>query len=186
MKFPVLIICLGILLLINLELCAQSSLYRCDNGKVSFVSDANLEIIEASSDALKGILDPEKNRFAFSIGIISFTGFNSALQLEHFRENYMEVSQYTTATFEGRLIERVNLSEAGSHKLRAKGKMTIHGVSQEIIISCFLISDQSSISAQVSFNISLADYNISIPKVVNRKVAEEIIITVNAVLIRND
>ena len=182
MRFSFLFVCLLILFLIGQKSLAQSSLYICDNGNVNFVSDANLEIIEASSNALKGILDVSTNRFAFSIDIISFAGFNSALQLEHFRENYMEISQYSTATFEGRLIEQVDLVETGSHQLRAKGKMSIHGESQEIILSCQLISDQASITAQVEFNITLSDYNISIPKVVSRKIAEEINITVNAVL----
>lgn len=163
---------------------AQSELYICENGKVHFVSEANLEIIEASSDELKGILDLNTNRFAFSIDIMSFTGFNSALQLEHFRENYMEISRFSTATFEGRLIEQVDLTESGTHELRAKGKMTIHGEVQEIILACRLMSDQNSITAMVDFTLNLSYYNIAIPKVVSRKIAEQINVSVNAVLIK--
>jgi len=186
MRFRILIICFGIIFLSNQKLKAQSLLYKCENGEVSFISDANLELIEASSHGLKGILDPETNRFAFSIDIISFTGFNSALQLEHFRENYMEISRYGTATFEGRLIEQVNLLETGTHQLRAKGKMTIHGISQEIFLTCRMISDSAFLNVNTEFIIRLSDYNISIPKVVSRKVAEEIIVSVNAVLKTKD
>lgn len=182
MRIRITIVCLLTIFTVNHELIGQATLYMCEQGKVDFVSEANLEIIEASSNALKGVLDTNMNRFAFSIDIISFSGFNSALQLEHFRENYMEISIFTVATFEGRLIEQVNLEEDGNHKLRAKGKLTIHGISQEIIVTCNLSSQTASITAYAEFSVSLSDYDISIPKVVNRKIAEEINVTVNAVL----
>ena len=170
------------MLAFNQKMNAQQSLYICENGKVNFISNANLEIIEASSDELKGILDLKTNRFAFSIDIISFTGFNSTLQLEHFRENYMEISQFSKATFEGRLIEQVNLMEQGTYNLRAKGKMTIHGESKEIFVNCQVNSREESIQVTAEFSVNISEYNISIPKVVNRKIAEEIGVEVNVTL----
>ncbi|HMQ63788.1 MAG TPA: hypothetical protein PKE06_24100, partial [Flavilitoribacter sp.] len=59
-----------------------------ETGKISFKSDAPLELIEAASNELKGVIDPGRNGFAFSVNIQSFQGFNSPLQREHFNENY--------------------------------------------------------------------------------------------------
>jgi polyisoprenoid-binding protein YceI len=70
--------------------------------------------------------------------------------------------------------------------VRAKGTMTIHGESQEIFINCQMNAGDKSIQVKGIFNISLVDYNISIPKVVSRKVAEEIRITVNVELKKKD
>jgi len=163
-----------------LRLSAQTPRYYCDSGEVHFISDAPLEIIEASSNTLKGILDPSTRQFAFSIDIMSFVGFNSALQREHFRENYMEISQFTTATFEGKIIEQVDFSQTGTYSIRAKGKMKIHGQTQEIIIPCQLAMDGTALIATSELLIRLADYNIAIPKVVSRKIAEEVKVTVQA------
>ncbi len=161
-------------------LSAQTSRYYCEEGDVHFISDAPLEIIEASSNTLKGILDPSTRQFAFAIDIINFVGFNSALQREHFRENYMEISRFSTATFEGKIIEQIDLTQTGTYSIRAKGKMTIHGQTHEIIIPCQVKTDGSSFLATSSLVIRLADYNIAIPKVVSRKIAEEVTVTVQA------
>lgn len=186
MRLHIFLVSVLFALIVHPKLIAQSSLFICENGQVNFVSDAKLEVIEASSRELKGILDLNTNRFAFSINIISFTGFNSVLQLEHFRENYMEISQFDKATFEGRIIEQVDLMQPGIYNVRAKGTMTIHGESQEIFINCQMNAGDKSIQVKGVFNISLSDYNISIPKVVSRKIAEEIRITVNVELKKKD
>ena len=60
-----------------------------EHGKVSFLSEAPLELIKAASDKLKGAIDKTQNTFAFAVDIHSFKGFNSDLQREHFHENYM-------------------------------------------------------------------------------------------------
>ena len=181
MKFLALKICVVFSLAFVSGLSAQTIRYFCENGEVSFISEAPLEIIESSSKNLKGIIDTSTRQFAFTIDIMSFTGFNSPLQHEHFRENYMEISRFGTATFEGKLIEQINPAEAGIFDIRAKGKIAIHGHKQEIIIPCQLISDGTTITASSEFVIRLVDYNIAIPKVVISKIAEEITVKVSAV-----
>src|SRR5258706_14622796 len=71
-----------------------STLYQTINGKISFKSEAPLELIRASSDQLIGLLDNDKKNFSFKINIRSFQGFNSPLQKEHFNENYLESDKY--------------------------------------------------------------------------------------------
>ena len=126
-------------LLTSASLFGQTNLYEITEGQVGFKSDAPLELIKAQSKELKGILDLSENTFAFSIKINSFDGFNSPLQKEHFRENYLETNLYPKATFLGKIIERRNFEVDGYYTIRTKGKLTIHGIEQERIIKSTLI-----------------------------------------------
>jgi polyisoprenoid-binding protein YceI len=138
------------------------------------VSDAPLELIKASSTKLQGAIDADKRTFAFSIPTSSFKGFNSPLQQEHFYENYIEVKAYPVSKFEGKIIEQIDLLNNGNYTVRAKGKLNIHGVEQERIIKVQLRVSDGVIYAQTDFTVILQDHNITIPKVVFQKIAEEI------------
>ena len=172
------------LVLFETGISAQQAEFRVRKSKVDFVSDAPLELIKASSDKLKGVLDPDKNTFAFSIAVESFKGFNSLLQQEHFYENYLEEKAYPYSKFEGKIIEQIDFSHDGNYKIRAKGKLTIHGVEQERIIKVQLRISKGIIYADALFTVLLQDYDITIPKVVYQKIAEEIKIKVTAEFVK--
>jgi polyisoprenoid-binding protein YceI len=154
--------------------------YATIQSQVTFVSEAPLELIQAETTALNGLLDTQKNSFAFSIDMLSFSGFNSPLQREHFNENYLESSKYPKATFSGKIIESVDLTQAGTYDLRAKGMLNIHGVAQERILRIQLQSDGDELQVTASFFVLLEDHDIRIPKVVYQKIAEEIQIKMEA------
>lgn len=160
---------------------AQSGLYKTVSGKAAFRSDAPLEIIEAGSKELSGAIDAGKRTFAFSIPLQSFLGFNSALQREHFNENYMESTRFPKATFIGKMIEDIDFTQPGDYTMRAKGKFNIHGVEQERIIKVSITADRKGFTARAAFTLLLEDFEISIPRVVYQKIAEEIKVTVEAV-----
>ena len=86
-------------------------------GNIHFNSNAPNEIIKASSNQLKGVLDLTKKTFAFKVAVSSFEGFNSPLQKEHFNENYMESFNYPEITFSGKIIEDVNLAANAVYKI---------------------------------------------------------------------
>jgi hypothetical protein len=155
-------------------------LFTVKEGNIHFVSEAPLELIEAQSDQLIGILSSENHSFAFSVPSASFIGFNSLLQKEHYNENYMESEVYTSATFTGNIIEEIDLLSPGKMRVRAKGKFTIHGVEKVQLIDVDLTISENSITIESSFTIQLKDYKIEIPRIVNKKIAETIQITVNA------
>ena len=159
-----------------------SLLYQTTSGKISFRSDAPLEVIRASSKDLIGLLDISKKNFSFKIDIHSFQGFNSPLQKEHFNENYMESDKYPDASFKGKIIEDVDLSVDGNYELRAKGILTIHNVPQERIIKSDVTVKKNVITVNSSFTVLLSEHNIPIPKVVNQKLANEIKVEVNTIL----
>jgi polyisoprenoid-binding protein YceI len=161
----------------------HAQVFSTGNGSITFSSDAPLELIKASSNEMKGKLDMSKKIFAFSIRINSFTGFNSPLQKEHFNENYMESVQYPNAFFSGRIIEDIDLIKDGAYSVRAKGNLTIHGITQERIIKSDLLVKDGKITMKAGFTILLADHNILVPKVVHEKLASEIKVEVKADLV---
>lgn len=154
-------------------------MYITSNGKVNFTSDAPLEMIKASSSTLAGAVKSSDRSFAFSVQVKSFEGFNSSLQRTHFNENYLESDKYPKITFEGKIIEDINLNLDGKYNVRGKGKFSVHGVTQERIIPCKLLVENGKLSISSSFTVFLDDHNIKIPAVVNQKIAEEIMVTIN-------
>lgn len=167
------------LLCTGLSLTAQGKLWKGSGGNISFTSDAPLELIAAQSDKLQGVIDPEKNTFAFAMPTASFAGFNSPLQQEHFHENYMESQKYPRATFAGNFIEDVSELEPGTHEIRAKGNLQIHGETAERIIKCRVdIAKDGEVKIISDFSVPLSDHRISIPRVVHQKIAEEIMVNV--------
>lgn len=156
--------------------------YRGENGEVYFKSDAPLEIIEARSKSLRGLIDPANQTFVWAVEISSFDGFNSPLQREHFNENYLESNRFPRAIFSGKVIEKVDFSKDGTYSVRAKGKLQIHGAEQERIIKGSLERRGNTLRIEASFTVPLNDHNISIPKIVHQKIAEEISVTIKAVL----
>jgi polyisoprenoid-binding protein YceI len=170
--------CSCLLFIIAVSLCgnasAQTKTITADNGKVLFTSNAPLEIIKATSDRLKGVIDTSKNTFAFAVEISSFKGFNGDLQREHFHENYMETDKFPSASFAGKFIEVVNYSTNGSYEVRAKGFFTIHGIKKERIIKGLMVVKNGVIEINAVFTVKLEDYDIKVPRIVNEKIAEEI------------
>ncbi|MCB0657287.1 MAG: YceI family protein [Saprospiraceae bacterium] len=158
----------------------QSTRYVLSKGTIFFRSDAPLEIIEAQSEQLQGVIDPATLSFAFSVRNSSFHGFNNPLQQEHFYENYMETDHYPTTTFSGKILDPVDLTKEGDYIVRAKGILELHGIKQERIIKSKLTLKSGHLVASSQFTITLQDHNISIPRIVYQKIAEQIQVTVEA------
>jgi hypothetical protein len=170
-----------VLFLIPLKLSAQ--LFQTSDGTVKFISDAPLELIKAQSSKLSGLLKISDRSFAFAIPMNSFEGFNSDLQKTHFNENYVESIKYPMATFEGKIIEDIDLTVAGEYDIRGKGKFNVHGVEQIRIIKCHLVVQPGKILIKSTFSVLLADHNIKIPTVVSKKITEEISVEMNVLMI---
>lgn len=161
---------------------SQNTVYRCENGKINLKSTATLEVIEARSGKLRGVIDPSAQSFAWTIEVRYFEGFNSPLQQEHFNENYLESTVYPKASFTGRIIEQVNFQQQGTQTVRAKGKLNIHGIEQERILKCQIENKGGKLYVRSTFTVPVADHNIAIPRIVHQKIAEEIQVSVEAIL----
>lgn len=143
------------------------------SGKVFFTSQAPLEVIQAQSIQLRGLVNFDQSKFAFSVDMTSFTGFNSPLQKEHFDENYMETDHFPKATFSGKLIDKFNPLLA-EQTIRAKGVFDIHGVSKERILEILISRSGGDYHFTTTFNIALEDHGITIPKIVYQKISENV------------
>lgn len=177
------VLVVSLLCLINLSAVAQSSkLYEVVKGEISFRSEAPKELISASSDQLKGLIDIQKRTFAFKVPMSSFLGFNSRLQQEHYNENYLETNQFADATFKGKIVEDVDLSKDGEYSVRAKGQMSIHGVQAERIVQADVRVKNGVVNVSSAFTVGLSDHNIKIPRLVFEKLSSEIKVALTATL----
>ena len=95
----------------------------------------------------------------------------------------MESAKFPYASFEGKVIEDIDYNVPGTYSVRAKGNLSVHGVSQERIIKVNLTIKKNQITAQSAFTVMLADHNITIPKVVHEKLASEIKVEIDADLV---
>lgn len=178
MKASTILIVLLLQLPVSFAQQTGRNIYMSTAGKASFVSEAPLELIKASSDQLKGLIDMDKRTFAFNMPTRSFKGFNSPLQQEHFYENYIESDLYPNATFEGKIIEQVDLTEPGDYRLRAKGNLSIHGIADERVIQVRVMAGEDKLVVTAEFDVMLEDHNITVPKMVYQKISEKIRVSV--------
>jgi len=167
--------------LLNGALAQQ--IFMTHAGKVNFTSNAPLEVIKAESTEVNGAVNLTDRTFAFTIDNKSFKGFNSALQQEHFYENYMETQLFPTSTFKGKIIEEIDPRSPGEQVIRAKGILEIHGVAQERIIKGTLKVKDQKIEIKADFTVLLEDHQIKVPRVVYQKIAEVIDVSIYAELI---
>jgi polyisoprenoid-binding protein YceI len=174
-------IALASFIFLHTEAQAQKK-YSIVKGEINFASNAELELIKASSTQVQGLIDPSTHQFAFTVDIKSFKGFNSALQREHFNEKYMESEVYPKARFTGKIIEQIDFSQKGTYDVRAKGDLEIHGQKQTRIIKGKLTVRDDGLKLVASFAIPLADHNITIPNIVSQKIATEIIVDFDALM----
>lgn len=167
------------------QVFAGENLYKTTTGKVSFLSYAQLESIKAQSNKLKGVVDIQKKMYAFSLPVNTFEGFNKSLQKTHFNENYLETDLYPTATFEGKILTNNSLEKDGTYPVKVVGKFNIHGITQEKMIDGKIQKKGNSLTIDADFPISLSDFNISIPKIVEFKIAKTVNVHVEANLIKS-
>jgi hypothetical protein len=78
------------------------------------------------------------------------------------------------------MIEKVDFTKNGIVTIRAKGKLSIHGLERERIIQSVVEINGKQMMVKSTFSVPLAEHNITIPKIVYQKIAEEIEVTINA------
>ena len=97
----------------------------------------------------------------------------------------METEQFPNATFTGRIIERIDLRKDGQYEVRAKGKLHMHGVKRERIIKSILEKKGEVIHLKSFFTVLLKEHDITVPRIVHQKIAEEIEVTIEATLTKS-
>lgn len=156
--------------------------FSSDRGELSFSSNAKLELINATSKRVLGILDPSNGQFAFIVKVRSFEGFNSGLQQQHFNDKYMESDKFYDATYSGKIIDPVDYGKDGTYNVKAKGSLVIHGKKQERTISGKMQIEKGVLTITSDFEVPLADHGIPIPEIVSQKIATVINVKLNVLM----
>ncbi len=152
--------------------------YLTRTGEITFFSTAPLEDIEAKSDKALSIVDLAKGQVAVDMLMKSFE-FEKKLMQEHFNENYVESDKYPKAKFSGTFnpSDALKAMEDGVYELDVKGELTIHGVTNPVDTKATLSVESGKLKGEVKFNLTVKSFDIKIPSVVAKKIAEEVEVT---------
>lgn len=159
-------------LLISVNCFAQR--YTTEVGVTNFeASVPTLIPVKAENAKTKVIFETSQNAIAILMYISEFE-FRIPLMQEHFNENYMQTGEYPKATFQGVIADN-----------KVSGTLTIKGVAKEIEAPITFIKDDT-ISISGAFKVRTEEFEIEVPKIVSRKMAEEISISFNYSLFLKD
>lgn len=148
-------------------------------GKVSFFSSTPIENIEAINNEVAAVLDAKTGDIMFIVPVKSFK-FEKALMQEHFNENYMESDKFPKAEFKGKAdLSGVNFTKDGSYKVKATGKLTMHGVTKEIVTPGTIVVKAGAATINTKFTVNPKDYGIKIPSVAATKISNKIEVTID-------
>lgn len=151
------------------------------SGHIWFYSHTPIEDIEAHNRQVVSILDPTTGEYAFNLLVRSFE-FKKALMQEHFNENYMESDKYPKSIFKGRITnhEKIDFKKDGTYEAMVSGDLTIHNVTRQISATGTIQVKGSTVMAKARFIVTPHDYNIPIPAIVEKNIAKEIEVNIDA------
>ncbi|RVT72268.1 YceI family protein [Flavobacterium sufflavum] len=144
-------------------------------GQIVFeASVPSFEEVKAVNESVSCILNIKTGEIA-SLALMKGFRFKVALMEEHFNENYIESSKYPKAIFKG-IIKNFNLNNINKNgtKLELNGKLELHGVSKDISVFAIVKKSGEDIELVSDFDLTPADFNIQIPKIVRQKIAETV------------
>lgn len=162
---------------------ASAQKFLTKTGYIRFYSDAPMEKIEAINRQVNSVVDVATGDFVFKVLMKSFV-FEKALMQEHFNENYVESDKYPNATFVGKVtnLKEVNFGKDGTYPATVEGKLTIKGVTKEVKQTGTFEVKGGSILGKSKFNLTLSDYNVTIPSAVSKNISNTVEVTVDVAL----
>lgn len=182
------------LLLVLTLTTVHSQIYTAKSGatSITFFSKAPLEDIEALNKGASIVLKSSTNEIQVRVTIQNFK-FKNSLMEEHFNENYMETDKKTEtngavtypnryAEFKGKINESIDYTKDGENKVTIPGKMTIHGVTRDVTLDGTLTRKGNELLINSKFQVKVADYNIKVPSMYVKNIAEVVDVTINSTL----
>ncbi len=160
---------------------ASAQIYIAKSCEISFFSSSPLENIEAINKNTKPIINTATGDVQMKIAITGFV-FEKPLMQEHFNENYLESDKFPSAIFKGKINEKIDWTKDGEHKVTITGTFEIHGVKKERTIDGVVKIKGQEITISSKFNIHIADYNIKVPSLYVKNIAEDVEVKINSVL----
>lgn len=164
---------------------ASAQKYSSKTGKLTFEASVPLfEDIYAQDDANLVILNADTGEMA-SVSVVKNFHFKTKLMEEHFNESYAESAKFPKTTFKGRIVgfDKSKLT-ASPQKYTVQGTLNFHGIDKAISSAASMYAKDGKIYMQGSFVAKPADYKVTIPKVVTKKIAENVNVEYNYILIK--
>lgn len=160
-------------LLFSNAVCAQK--YISKTGKLTFEASVPLfEDVSAKDNSNIVVLNADTGDIA-SITVVKNFKFTVKLMEEHFNENYAESAKYPKTTFTGKVVnfDKTKLT-AAPQKYTIQGTLNFHGVDKVISSQASIYSKDGKIYIQGSFVAKPVDFKVTVPKMVMKKVAENV------------
>jgi polyisoprenoid-binding protein YceI len=157
----------------------SQSIFTTSIAKVSFYSKTPIQDIEGTSNKVATVLNSTTKQVYFKIQNTTFQ-FREKLMQEHFNENYMESDKFPVSDFNGKILEDIDFTKTGNHKITIFGVLNIHGKKKEYKITGTLSSNENGLVLTSNFKIKLADHGVQVPTVVFAKIAEQLEIKITA------
>jgi polyisoprenoid-binding protein YceI len=157
--------------------------YFTRNGLISFYSQTPLENIEAKNNEVASKLNAQNGALEIQLLIKGFQ-FKKAAMQEHFNEKeYMDSDHFPKAVFKGTItdINKVDFKKNNSYPVTAEGDLSLHGVTNKIKATGTLVVKDDAITITTSFILKLSDYNVKVPAIVSKKVAETVEVKMDCV-----
>lgn len=159
--------------------------YLTKTGKVHFEASVPLfENVDATNSTTVTVLNADSGDLATIVVAKNFK-FKVALMEEHFNENYAETAKYPKSTFTGKLanFKKEDLS-ATPKNYTISGTLNFHGVNQKVTSVASVYLQGGKIIMSGKFVTKPADFKVTIPKLVSKKVAENVNVSYQFELIK--
>lgn len=172
-----------LILIIALIFCSSKissqQLYTNKGETIFDGSKESFEPIKAINNNSVSIVNTDNGNIAALIYIKDFE-FRLGLMQEHFNENYMYSSKFPKSTFEG-VIQNFNFEKLENNYTNfiIEGEIEIKGVKKNITTVAKIKKTVYGIDLNTSFNIKLSDYKIKIPRLVFKKIDENVVVNLN-------
>jgi polyisoprenoid-binding protein YceI len=160
---------------------AYSQIYMGKQTTLHFLSKSELEDIEATNKLAQAAMNAATGKVQVKVQIKAFK-FKSSFMEEHFNENYMESEKYPFSSFDGKINEPLDLSQEGEQKVTCTGKLTIHGVTNDVTLPCLVKVKGGQVTVTSEFKVKLVDYKIKVPSLYVKNIAEEITVDLTTVM----
>ncbi|PAM93784.1 hypothetical protein B4N84_16045 [Flavobacterium sp. IR1] len=162
-------------LLLVLVMSANAQKLITKTGSIKFQATMpSYEEVAAENKSVSAVLEQATGDFAALVLIKGFR-FKVALMEEHFNENYMESEKFSKATLKGKLenFDPAKITSTAKN-FTLKGDITVHGKTKPVTIIVKVSKSANGLNLNGSFEVKPEDYDIEIPNLVRKKIADKV------------
>lgn len=160
--------------------------YATKTGIIHFEASVPLfEDIDAKNTTTTVVLNSDTGDIA-ALAMVKNFKFKVALMEEHFNENYAETAKYPKTTFNGKILnfkkEKITSTPTNYN---VSGTLNFHGVDNKVQTVASIYTKDNTIYISGKFIAKPADYNVKIPRMVTKKIAENVNVDYQFILIKS-